>query len=146
MTHTLVDAEVWRPPHKQRHDHEQRDHLAAKGVVLKPGMLHLGDGARLTTPAINPTNSAEATRVWQTSRPQIVVIDNLLTEAALTRLRCYCQDSTIWQQVYSAGYLGAMPESGFASPLLAQIADELRDDFPAIFGAHPLRYSWAYQI
>jgi hypothetical protein len=43
------------------------------------------------------------------------------------------------------GYLGAFPEAGFAAPLLAQIADEFRDTYPAIFGGHPLRYLWAFK-
>jgi tetratricopeptide (TPR) repeat protein len=145
LTHARVAAEIWRPPHKQRHDQEQRDHLAARGVMLKPGTLHRGEGARLAAPAINAANVDHATHVWKTSRPQIVVIDNLLTEAALIRLRDFCLDSTVWQQVHPEGYLGAQPENGFASPLLAQIADELRDTFPAIFGVHPLRHTWAYK-
>jgi len=54
-------------------------------------------------------------------------------------------DSTIWRKPYANGYLGAIPESGFASPLLAQIADELRQAYEGIFGQHPLRYLWAFK-
>jgi hypothetical protein len=74
-----------------------------------------------------------------------VVIDNLLTQAALTRLRDYCLDSTIWRRSYPGGYLGAVPESGFAAPLLTQIADELQGTFPAIFDDHGLRYLWGFK-
>jgi tetratricopeptide (TPR) repeat protein len=131
-------------PHKQRHDQEQQAHLAAKGISL-PRSLYLGEGAALAGPAVNPMNVESATRTWLTAKPQLVVIDNLLTDEALTRLREYCLDSTIWRRSYPGGYLGAVPESGFAAPLLTQIADELRDTFPAIFEDHGLRYLWGFK-
>src|SRR5438874_251249 len=40
---------------------------------------------------------------------------------------------------------GARPETGFACPLLAQIADELRAAYPAIFLDHPLLYAWSFK-
>jgi hypothetical protein len=64
---------------------------------------------------------------WQIVSPQVVVVDNFLTEAALAALRRFCWGSTIWQKAYDDGYLGAFPETGFACPLLAQIAEELRE-------------------
>src|SRR5262249_21135091 len=48
-------------------------------------------------------------------------------------------------KAYREGYLGAVPELGFACPLLAQIAEELRAVFPAIFRDHPLRYLWGFK-
>jgi hypothetical protein len=38
-----------------------------------------------------------------------------------------------------------MPETGFACPLLAQIADELRDVFPTVIGEHGLRLLWGFK-
>jgi hypothetical protein len=75
----------------------------------------------------------------------LVVIDNLLTDTALQKLRDFCWDATMWRTPYPRGYLGAMPETGFAAPLLAQIADELRDTFPAILAGQPLRYLWGFK-
>jgi hypothetical protein len=60
-------------------------------------------------------------------------------------LQRFCWRSTIWRRAYGGGYLGAFPESGFACPLLAQIAKELRDALPAVFAGHPLRYLWAFK-
>ena len=68
-----------------------------------------------------------------------------MTDEALERLRNYCWRSTIWQRSYPNGYLGAMPEHGFACPLLAQIADELRSSYPAIVGTHPLLRWWGFK-
>jgi hypothetical protein len=53
--------------------------------------------------------------------------------------------SRIWHIPYPQGYLGAFPESGFAVPLLAQVAEELSATFKDIFAAHPLRYHWAFK-
>jgi hypothetical protein len=109
------------------------------------GPLHIEAGARLAGPTINPANAAEVARAWQQSDPQLVVIDNLLTAQALAALRRFCWGSTLWRKSYPRGYLGAFPESGFACPLLAQIAEEFRTVFPAIFGAHPLVYLWGFK-
>jgi hypothetical protein len=73
------------------------------------------------------------------------VVDDLLTEEALTALRRFCQASTIWQKTYDAGYLGTTPETGFACPLLAQIAEEFPRALPEVFRAHPLKYLWAFK-
>jgi tetratricopeptide (TPR) repeat protein len=134
------DADM--PEHQRQHDREQRDHLASQGLTAAG--FYIGGGERLKGRAVNPAGSDTIAR-WQTARPQIVVIDNLLTEEALAQLHRFCMDSTIWRKAYANGYLGAIPESGFASPLLAQIADELRHAYEGIFGRHPLRYLWAFK-
>ncbi len=134
------DADV--PEHQRQHDQEQRDHRVNQG--LTGAGFYIGGGERLKGRAVNRAGSDTIAR-WQTARPQIVVIDNLLTEETLARLRRFCMDSTIWRKAYANGYLGAIPESGFASPLLAQIADELRHAYEGIFGRHPLRYLWAFK-
>ena len=127
--------------HKQRHDGEQRDWSGRDGR-----QFHLGDGSRIAGPAVNPQNRiSEITALWQQAKPQIVVIDELLTGAALEKLRCFCLESTVWRQVYEGGYLGAFPEHGFAPPLLAQIAEELRATYPAIIEDHPLLHFWAFK-
>jgi tetratricopeptide (TPR) repeat protein len=131
------------PPHKQRHDAEQRDWLAAHGI--NDDGFRLEPGARVAGPAVNPANAREVAVRWRQSDPPIVVIDDLLTEEALEGLRRFCRGSTMWRRTYKNGYLGAMPETGFACPLLAQIADELRDVFPTVIGNHGLRRTWGFK-
>jgi len=69
----------------------------------------------------------------------------LLTAEALEGLRLFCWGSTVWRTAFAGGYLGAMPESGFACPLMAQIVEEFRDTFSAVVGPHLLRYLWAFK-
>jgi hypothetical protein len=136
------------PPHKLQHDREQQDYLNAGGsaAASTPARFRLEEGGRIAGHAVNPDASrGEIAARWQSSQPQIAVIDNLLSDEALTRLRRFCWGSTIWRQVYRDGYLGAMPEHGFACPLLAQISDELRRTYPAILGRHPLLQFWGFK-
>jgi len=134
-----VDA----PPHRRKHDREQRDYLQSLGVR---SAFHLADGARLPGPAVNPTNATpELLSRWWTAEPQVVVVEDFLTPQALAKLRAYCAQSTIWRRDYDAGYIGATPADGFACPLLAQIAEEISATWPEIFGPHGFRYLGAFK-
>lgn len=130
---------------KVRHDAEQAAYLAARGVTVAPGQLYVAGGARIPGPAVNPANAEIVAKTWAETNPQIVVIDNLLTPEGLAALREFCWGSTMWQRAYENGYLGAMPEGGFAAPLLAQIAEELRTTFPTVIGDHGLRLLWGFK-
>jgi tetratricopeptide (TPR) repeat protein len=129
------------PDHRKRHDAQQRDYLAALGVPADRFHLAGGEGV---AQAVNPANARGIAAQWAGSDPKLVVIDDLLTPEALEGLRLFCWGSTIWKKAYPDGYLGAMPDHGFAAPLLAQIADELRTIFPAIFGTHGLGQWWGF--
>jgi Tfp pilus assembly protein PilF len=131
--------------HKVKHDREQQDHLIAIGSKPKICGLAIEGGDRLKGPAINPANIASAAQQWHSRRPQIAVVDNFLSDEALTELRRFCWGSTVWRTNYERGYLGAVPEHGFASPLLAQIADEFRTAYADICGNHALKYHWGFK-
>ncbi len=74
----------------------------------------------------------------------IACVDHLLTPEALAQLQRFCLRSTVWRRSYPTGYLGANPESGFFSPLLLQIAGELRQALPELLGEHHLNYWWSF--
>lgn len=77
--------------------------------------------------------------------PEVMYIDSLLNDEALAALRRFCWESTIWKKDYENGYLGAFLGDGFATPLLLQIADELRATFPRIFKEYRLTQAWAFK-
>ena len=79
------------------------------------------------------------------TQPEVTYIDGLLTDEALRRLRHFCWASTIWKKDYENGYIGAFLGDGFASPLLLQIAEDLRCRLPRIFRAHRLTQAWAFK-
>jgi len=74
----------------------------------------------------------------------IACVDHLLTPEALAQLQRFCLRSTVWRRPYPPGYIGASPESGFFSPLLLQIAAELRQALPELLGNHHLSYWWSF--
>lgn len=125
--------------HRREHDRAQQAWLGPKAAPFL-----IGDGGRLDGPAVNAPR-AETGETWRTSHPQLVVVDDFLTPEALEKLRRFCLESTIWQKTYDGGYLGAFPEHGFAPPLLAQIAEEMRQAYPSIIADHPLLHFWAFK-
>ena len=81
------------------------------------------------------------------ARPGVVVIDDFLTPDALTGLRRFCLESTVWNaNRYPHGRLGSFFDSGFNCPLVLQVAEEIRDAFPRVIGGrHTLRQLWGFK-
>jgi Tfp pilus assembly protein PilF len=131
------------PTHKIQHDQEQRQYLDS----LKPDANTALDieGERVTGNAVNTSSRDQIASQWQTNSPQYVVVDNFLNDEALARIRHYCWGAPIWKFANSAGFIRALPEHGFACPLLVQIEEEMRSTFPTILKQHELRYWWAYK-
>jgi tetratricopeptide (TPR) repeat protein len=125
---------------RQHHDMEQTAFRGRTAVAVE-----IEGGAQLPGFAINLQNNIEQIGTsWHNNHPQIVVIDDLLAPEALAALRRFCHGSTIWRDAFD-GYVGARPQSGFACPLLAQVARELAQAYPAIFQEHPLLFAWAFK-
>lgn len=109
-------------------------------------ILHYADNPILSDGVLNPNLDREAIQQrYQSSQPEIIFIDNLLREEALASLLRFCLESTIWKKDYVEGYIGAFLSEGFASPLLLQVAEELRQGFPEIFHQHQLLQAWAFK-
>ena len=109
-------------------------------------ILHYADCPELPAGAVNPDLDVAAIEArYHATRPEIMYIDQLLTQEALDSLRRFCLRSTIWKRDYENGYLGAFLGDGFSPPPLLQIAEELRSRFRAIFGSHPLVQAWAFK-
>ena len=122
--------------------------LAERGAVAEVynRLVYLNKAPRCEGPAVNPDLDSRAIeRDYNSSHPEIVYFDDFLTDEALRGLRAFCLESTIWYTRYENGYLGAMLGDGFASPLLAQIVDELPQKLPGIFGGHKLNQAWAFK-
>jgi tetratricopeptide (TPR) repeat protein len=131
-----------QPPSESR-EHHDAEQAAFRGRAAAG--VEIEGGARLPGSAINLRNNIEQiSAAWRGNHPQIVVIDDLLTPQALDVLRHFCHGSTIWRDTFD-GYVGARPQSGFACPLLAQVARELAQAYPVIFQEHPLLFAWAFK-
>ena len=108
--------------------------------------LYRAPAERIPQGALNPALDVAAIESGYLARqPEVTFIDDLLTQEALNNLRRFCWESTIWKADYENGYIGAFLGDGFATPLLFQIAEELRLKFPRIFKQHRLTQSWAFK-
>jgi tetratricopeptide (TPR) repeat protein len=109
-------------------------------------LIYLNDGRRCEGSALNPKlDTRMIEQNYHASKPEVTYFDDFLTPEALRRLREFCLESTIWYTRYENGYVGAMLGDGFASPLLAQIVDEVPQALPGIFGDHKLNQAWAFK-
>ena len=122
---------------------------ASQSEALAPSfnrILHYASNPICPDGALNPNlNREDIQQRYQSSHPEIIYIDELLKEDALKSLRQFCLESTIWKKGYIEGYVGAFLSEGFASPLLLQVAEELRQQFPGIFHDHQLLQAWAFK-
>lgn len=83
------------------------------------------------------------------ANPGIVVVDDLLSKAALDRIRQLLLESTVWYQTKMplrfGGYAGAYIDDGLHDRILLQLSLELHQALPRIMKGHPLKYLWAYK-
>ena len=109
-------------------------------------ILHYAQAEHLAEGTLNPDlNISEVEARYHATKPEMMYVDNLLNPAALTSLRQFCLESTIWKRDYRNGYIGTFLANGFSCPLLLQIAEELRTRFPGIFQNHLLAQAWAFK-
>jgi tetratricopeptide (TPR) repeat protein len=107
--------------------------------------LHLDPGAAGGAPVLNPALDAKRLESqYLRAKPNVVVVDDLLSAEALGALRRFCRESTIWNNVQS-GYLGAYFYDGFACELLLRIGQQLRARFPRVIRGLPLQMAWGYK-
>ncbi|OGA23682.1 MAG: hypothetical protein A3I02_16115 [Betaproteobacteria bacterium RIFCSPLOWO2_02_FULL_67_26] len=96
---------------------------------------------------LNPDNDWKAIEDrYFSCAPEMIAIDDLLSQQALRELRNFCLVSTVWKSEYRRNqYLGAFATSGFVSSLHLRIALELKRKMPRIFGEHNLEQLWAFK-
>ena len=109
-------------------------------------LVYISSAERISGTAVNSDlDVATIEAQYFSTQPEAMFIDNLLVQEALTSLRNFCLESTIWKRDYQNGYIGTFLANGFACPLLLQIAEELRSQFPRIFQHHQLVQAWAFK-
>ena len=79
------------------------------------------------------------------SANQIMYIDDFLSDEALIELREFSLVSKVWYKEYNGKYLGAFSSSGFISPIHLQIAVDLQQKLPKLFGLHGLTKFWGFK-
>ena len=67
-------------------------------------------------------------------------------QEVLDKLYSFCLTNSIWNEFdYKNGYIGSFIENGFNTPLLLQISEEIRLQYPEILKKFPLTKAWAFK-
>jgi hypothetical protein len=84
---------------------------------------------------------------YRSSPLGLCVIDNFLADEALSEVRRFCLQSTVWlANHYSHGRLGAFFREGFNCPLLLELAGQFSQRLPHLIGdSHPLLQLWGFK-
>jgi Flp pilus assembly protein TadD len=109
-------------------------------------VIHIEDVGPLAGSTLNADlDTKKITADFGGSTAGYVIVDSMLRPEALEGLRRFCERSTIWFQSNFAGEIGTSMVNGFASPLVFQIARDLKRAFPSIFGPHMFQACWSYR-
>lgn len=89
---------------------------------------------------------AATDRTFEQCRPLPVVVDDVLSKAALEELQRFTRDATIWFEVKDhGGHLGAYFEEGLGCELLIATAEALQQALPRNLMGLRLAQLWAYK-
>jgi tetratricopeptide (TPR) repeat protein len=109
-------------------------------------LIHMADAPALPNGVVNPKLDRAAIEAdFASHDPGFAYFDNFLTPEAVEALRKFCLESTFWFDVHYNGDVGAGIENGFCSPLVLQIAQEIRTSLPGIFGEHQFSSCWTFK-
>ena len=107
---------------------------------------HIYQTSKISGDCINPhKNWKDIEEQYLNSPKQIIYIDNFLSDEAIKELREFCLASKIWNIEYQNKYLGATSDKGFISSIHLQIAIDLKQKLPKLFGQHRLGKFWAFK-
>jgi tetratricopeptide (TPR) repeat protein len=116
-----------------------------EALINAIGGYHHLPTPQFSAPALGKNDYAQIEHTFMHSSSKLVVIDNFLSDEALRALRAYCEEATIWKRTYPNGYLGSFMASGFGSPIILEIARQLKAAMPNVVGNEPLRQAWGFK-
>lgn len=109
--------------------------------------IAISSAPALATGTIDPAlDRAKVAATFSGGEQSATWLNAVLTPEALTRLRKFLLESTIWHDFsHIGGFVATYLEDGLACPLVLQIAAELRAALPETLGPHPLTQAWAFK-
>jgi tetratricopeptide (TPR) repeat protein len=106
---------------------------------------HYWPDATFSGKALGETDYASEEASYLKNSPSLVVIDDFLSGAALSELRRFCEEATVWKSYFGNGYVGAFLSEGFCPRVVLAVADELRRAMPRVIGDDALIQAWAFK-
>ena len=141
----IGDAILNRKENKENNDNSNKKILLNKNEITDLMPFYKSDfiykPKTLSGSCINSNkNWLEVEEEYFNNPKQIIYIDDFLSEEALIELREFCLVSKVWTKEYSNKYLGAFLDQGFISPIHLQIAIDLQQKLPSLFGGLKLAH------
>tara|TARA_Y100001958_G_scaffold102574_1_gene71341 strand:- start:2999 stop:4528 length:1530 start_codon:yes stop_codon:yes gene_type:complete len=87
----------------------------------------------------------EIEKEYTSSDPEIVVVDDFLSQDFLKELRVFFRCSNIFKYPYLRGYIGAFLGKGMANRALLEFSTELKNTFQKIFLNYYLSQAWSFK-
>jgi len=127
-----------------------------KKILLNQGeidaLLPFYKSDHIYEPKIISGSCINSNKNWQdvedeyfNSSNQIIYIDDFLSEEAVIELQKFCLISKVWIKQFNNQYLGAFSNQGFISPIHLQIAIDLKQKLPKLFGPHLIEKFWGFK-
>ena len=139
-----------------RKENEENENNSNKNILLNKKEIdtllpfyksdHIYKTKKISGSCINPNkNWLEVEDEYFSSSDQIMYIDDFLSDEALIELREFSLASKVWNKIYQNKYLGAFSGEGFISPIHLQIAIDLKEKLPKLFGPHRIEKFWGFK-
>ena len=82
---------------------------------------------------------------YNNSNPEIVVIDNFLSEKFLKEINIFFRCANIFKRPYPRGYIGSFLNTGMSNMAILKFSRELKYTFENIFSKYQLSQAWAFK-
>ena len=127
-------------------DHRLTPDQAARIGAFFDRVIHYAGAPRMAGAAINPALDFQRIEDdYLSSAVSVTKLDDFLTPEALSALRDFCLESTIFFEYTGDRFVSSRSSLGFNCDLLYQMAEELQASLPRVLGGHALTNMWVYR-
>ena len=78
-------------------------------------------------------------------QPEVVIVDDFLTNSGLSNLRQFCLESNIFKYSHGGSYVGAYLTKGLSNIFFLRLSEELKSVYSRIFKNLRLTQAWIYK-
>ena len=134
---------------------ENKDNVSRK-ILLTPNEVddllpfykaeHIYKPKKISGSSINPNKDWQKVEdEYLNGSNQIMYIDDFLSDEAVQELYEFSLVSKVWNKEYKNKYLGAYSDSGYISTIHLQIAVDLKQKLPKLFGPYTVGKFWGFK-
>ena len=113
-------------------------------TMLKP--LYNKTPKSIKSNLINTKNNITSIeKKYNEQQPEMIVIDDFLTDEALYDIQKYCRNANIFKYPYEFGYVGAFLTKGLSSKFFLKLSEDMRLTYNHIFKNYKLTQAWIFK-